>query len=332
MATSVHIKQLVESSAILSDAERKEWLDLLPYMNDKQQSELLLILQPNPLPDSAGGRVVPPSLSPAQASQLPVPSQVSAFVPPVAPPTQPATPVNAVRPTQPAVATTVSAFLNKNFASELHRGSMPGTFKSASIPPSGDTQKMPSSLTQPPTNSEVITPVAPKLPEAVSGASIPVSATPKSSLPPFGMVQQQKNQPITGSSLVMSQPKDLPVAAAVQEPDLHVAPMPDEPMVHARSLEAVRMLNVTTLRGSGVMNVESELKVLCEKFGYFSVQFAFEQSPLYQAYVAVGARILKEHRTFEEVQAALAAAGRPYLTKPEFEEFSDLIRRLKAHP
>jgi hypothetical protein len=79
------------------------------------------------------------------------------------------------------------------------------------------------------------------------------------------------------------------------------------------------------------MNIETELKVLCEKFGYFSVQFAFEQSPLYQAYVAVGARILKDHQTFEEVQAALASAGRPYLAKPEFEEFSDLLRRLKGH-
>lgn len=313
MATSPQIKQLIETSSVLSEAERKEWLDLLPYMNDKQQSELLLILQPNTPSDSMGSGGTPPSLPPVQPAPSPVSAQVSVPISPIAPPSQTTAPVSAVSPMQPAVATTVSAFLSKNFASELHRGSMPGTFKPESSAPLDNLHTVQLPPVSFPLKSVTDTP--PLVQQVVK---------PNVGLPSFGTLQQQK----TPSSIEQSDVSEIMKELAV----LDVPPAHDEPVVHARSLEAVRMLNVATLRGSGVVNVESELKVLCEKFGYFSVQFAFEQSPLYQAYVAVGARILKEHHTFEEVQAALAAAGRPYLTKPEFEEFSDLIRRLKGHP
>lgn len=66
------------------------------------------------------------------------------------------------------------------------------------------------------------------------------------------------------------------------------------------------------------------------KYGNFSIQFALEHSPLYQTYLAVGSRVLKEHKSFEAVEEALSTSGRPYLTKPEFEEVNDLLQRLKA--
>lgn len=46
--------------------------------------------------------------------------------------------------------------------------------------------------------------------------------------------------------------------------------------------------------------------------------------------LAVGSRVLKEHKSFEAVEEALSTSGRPYLTKPEFEEVNDLLQRLKA--
>lgn len=325
MDASAHIKQLIESSTVLSEVERKEWLDLLPFMNDKQQSELLLILQP-PVSDT------PPTAPPASA---PVSSSVQS-VPPVSPaPVTPASSAAAVPSTtvEPlssvsganvsAPATTVSAFLNKNFASELHRGSIPGSFQPESITQPSQSPPSPSFKT-----SDTAS-VKSSNPTQANSTSV---LSPTASFPPFGTVKQQKNEASTAPFVPppTQKPRDLlvsamPTAGGEDLPEQH------EPVINVQSLEAVRMLNVATLRGRGVMNIETELKTLCEKFGYFSVQFAFEQSPLYQAYIAVGARILKDHQTFEEVQAALAAAGRPYLAKPEFEEFSDLLRRLKGH-
>lgn len=320
MATSVNIKQLIENSAVLSEAERKEWLDLLPFMNDKQQSELLLILQPNGLQQQATSTVSTPA--------PPAPSSPAAVVPPpVLPPLPTLNPVSStvsgpvIAPAPPA-ATTVSAFLNKNFSSELHRGSIPGTFK-------------PEAVGSVPVQAEKVSPPVqiPHKPEPVSQGFAPISQPAAPFMPPFGAVPEQK---VVGQSSPLVSaigPKSggLPVSAAGSSLEKDLPPEPQEPVISALSLEAVRMLNVATLRAKGVMSIETELKALCGKFGYFSVQFAFEQSPLYQAYVAVGARILKDHQTFEEVQAALASAGRPYLTKPEFEEFSDLLRRLKGH-
>lgn len=319
MATSINIKQLIESSAVLSETERKEWLDLLPFMNDKQQSELLLILQPSPA-------VVEPE---HKLSAAPPASQVQTPAP-----APPPAPVVSHTPDQipPATATTVSAFLNRNFASELHRGSIPGTFRPEDVSSSVESSKVRPSQLQPLQKPEAAPLTAPKPNEVPVATHNPAVLAQKPPLSSFGAVPQQKSSTATVGSRVSEIPQVQPVAEGVREAVPNGVSAVDEPVVHARSLEAVRMLNVTTLRGSGVVNVESELKALCEKFGYFSVQFAFEQSPLYQAYIAVGARILKEHRTFEEVQAALASAGRPYLTKPEFEEFSDLIRRLKGHP
>lgn len=321
MDASAHIKQLVESSAVLSEAERKEWLDLLPFMNDKQQSELLLILQP-PVTGDAGA-IISASSSPVQpALSVPSTPPVSASVIGQS--------MNAVPPDAPganlppASATTVSAFLNKNFASELHRGSMPGSFKTESIAQPSQTQSLSS-----PTLPETTPAAQVKFADPVRATSAP--ASPAASLPSFGTIKEQKKTSTSPAVPPLAQKQDgplgsvLPTAAGVDAPEQR------EPVINVQSLEAVRMLNVATLRGKGVMNLETELKGLCEKFGYFSVQFAFEQSPLYQAYIAVGARILKDHQTFEEVQAALAAAGRPYLAKPEFEEFSDLLRRLKGH-
>lgn len=306
MVTSVQIKQLIENSTVLSAAERKEWLDLLPFMNDKQQSELLLILQTN-------GEQAPTPAAPIPVTEsLHSATTVSAMAPPAS------HEVAAERPLQPE-ATTVSAFLNKNFASELHRGSMPSFVQSTAIhavPNSAESLSSGSGL--PKVESAVQAP-EPKLQQP---------AIPTASLHNAPVERAVSAQSISSTS-VGSKAGGLPVSAAAHAVELF--PEAQEPVISARSLESVRMLNVTTLRAKGVMNIETELKVLCEKFGYFSVQFAFEQSPLYQAYVAVGARILKDHQTFEEVQAALASAGRPYLAKPEFEEFSDLLRRLKGH-
>lgn len=318
MATSAQIKQLVETSSALSEAERIEWLDLLPYMNDKQQSELLLILQPG---GSPGSQAVTPPLAPVAFAPSGSSAVAHSSVVSLGPDSLPMG--GGVRPVaQPPAATTVSAFLHKNFASELHHGSIPGTFKPEVVNPTlAQIDKTPLPMSAPPmTEPELQHPVL---------APQPTVPSP----PLFGVIPEQKVAAETKIIVSAAAPErgGLPVSAAGLSPGDAVPPELIEPVISAQSLEAVRMLNVATLRAKGVMSIETELKALCGKFGYFSVQFAFEQSPVYQAYIAVGARILKDHQTFEEAQAALASAGRPYLTKPEFEEFSDLLRRLKGH-
>jgi hypothetical protein len=114
--------------------------------------------------------------------------------------------------------------------------------------------------------------------------------------------------------------KDVPLPEAV----------PEEVIATPKNLEDVRRLNTATLRGRGALTIENELKVLCKKFGYFSILFALEHSPLYQTYTAVGARVLKDGQSFERAQESLAKSGRPYLTKPEFEEVNDLLQHIKS--
>ena len=103
----------------------------------------------------------------------------------------------------------------------------------------------------------------------------------------------------------------------------------EEVMPETKSLEDAGRLNVATLRGRGTVTVEAELVALCKKFGYFSVLFALESSPLYKTYLNSGNSALQNHESYEQAETKLSSAGLPYLTKPEFEEVNDLLQRLK---
>lgn len=310
------VRELVRTSGNLTDSERQEWLSLLSFMNDKQLSELATVLQSEsvearPAKSSIPVKVVSAIAAPAPELDLPAPTLPRA-VPaqlPIAAGSQPN-------------ANSVSAFIDRNFAAALHRNPIP----SAPVPSST------ASSVVPPAKISNVSDIAQKI-EIKN--NIPETAeviAPTISLP------LRPQSPLVAPPITMQEPAihalepAIPPLPPVMQPseDQGIVELVEEVVAPAKNLEDVRRLNVTTLRGRGVLGIEKELKGLCQKFGYFSVQFALEHSPLYQTYLAVGSRVLQQHQSFEGVQAELSTSNRPYLTKPEFEEINDLLQRIKS--
>jgi hypothetical protein len=309
-------RELVKTSTHLSAAERTEWLDLLPFMNDKQVVELLAVLaspvvsRPTAaLPAGPEEKDLPAPARPLLGSATNIGRERGEPAPKSS-----ASPVAAPAANQKLVpkshgtlvtgegANTVSAFLDRNFATTLHR--QPES-KSSSSP-----------IAKPATKETGAPSVRPL-------SDIAPKQSPLSPAPPQ---QRPASPPVAQSSV----PAGSGVVSQSVTPDEGAALITEEVVNSLKSLEDVRRLNVATLRGRGALTIEGELKALCTKFGYFSVQFALEHAPLYQTYLAVGSRVLKNHEPFENVQAELSTAGRPYLTKPEFEEVNDLLQRIKS--
>lgn len=288
-----HARTLVQSSPSLTAPEREEWLSLLPFMSDKQLLELCTVLESRPEERVA----VSPRRVPVRTSQpaLPQPPEELDLPAPAAKNTKAAASSSAAK--KPVSGqnqqNSVSAFIDRNFSAALHRTGGPV----ADIVP-------------PPVRSSRPAPSA-----------VPVSA-------PVAPIPSAPEQPATESSASTS------VLAAASAP-LPVDPAPAQPVweevvVRLKSLEDVRRLTVATLRAKGTEFLEEGLKSLGTRYGYFSVQLALEQSPLYQTYLSLGARVLQDHAQFESLQNELSAAGKPYLAKTEFEEMSDLLQRIKG--
>ncbi len=320
------VRELVRTSANLTEAERTEWLSLLSFMNDKQLSDLSAILQSTTPSKEVDKVSVPVKVvsAPAQISapeaELDLPAPHIPVQNPVTPPISPVT----------AGANTVSAFINRNFATALHRTPVPEAASVETIqkPLAAPARVDPSHETSAPAAIKMggMSDIAPKIPAAapIFPVSPAVEAPPTISLPTVSEPGPVNTlQDAAGSAAPTFQFTPEAGGSVVSEPAEEVVPPP-------KNLEEVRRLNVATLRGRGTLGIEAELKTLCQKFGYFSVQFALEHSPLYQTYLAVGSRVLQQHQSFEGVQAELASGNRPYLTKPEFEEINDLLQRIKS--
>lgn len=116
----------------------------------------------------------------------------------------------------------------------------------------------------------------------------------------------------------------------VEEEEVEEVPFVAEPIIKLTSLEDVKKLNIATLRGSGVINISQKLAELAGKNGYFSVVFAIEKSPLYHTYLSMGIKALRDQKSFEEVEQEMDKRTRQYMTKPEFEAFSDMLRKIRS--
>ncbi len=214
-----------------------------------------------------------------------------------------------------------------------------------SVPGAVSVAPVPTSAIAPASNpsnsiSEVLkrnTPVV-SLPKSYQSTISPVSVMPKAEQPEL----TKPKVPVKPASLSPLVPKLEPkpnlvakVSPVAKEAQVGAARLaqqqmvPEEVMPETKSLEDAGRLNVATLRGRGTVTVEAELVALCKKFGYFSVLFALEQSPLYKTYLTSGNSALQDHVTFEQAETKLSSSGQPYLTKPEFEEVNDLLQRLK---
>lgn len=288
-----HARTLVQTSASLSPSERQEWLSLLSFMSDKQLLELCTVLESQPTPEPAPvAKRVKVTTGPKGLPQPPEELDLPAPQAYLSKPTMPAVQDKVpAKSTKAAEQNSVSAFINRNFAQTLHR--TPGPV--ADIVPPVPAQRQ-AAQSQP-----------------VSVMSEPVPTPGVTSVAPAAM-----STPV------------IPVASGTVQETAPVQPVWEEVVVRLKSLEDVRRLTVATLRAKGTEFLEEGLQSLGTRYGYFSVQLALEQSPLYQTYLSLGARVLQDRAQFESLQNELSAAGKPYLAKTEFEEMSDLLQRIKG--
>ncbi len=139
---------------------------------------------------------------------------------------------------------------------------------------------------------------------------------------------------VPSNSVSMAVPKapvrpEVPVTSTSISLDFLPEASTEEVLSNIKNLEDTRKINVATFRSLGAEGVQEVLNKLCEKFGYFSLQFALEHSPLYQTYLIVGSKSLKGAQTFDQTKAELDSKGKSYLTKEEFEQVSDILQKLK---
>lgn len=289
-----HARTLVQTSASLSAEERQEWLSLLPFMSDKQLLELCTVLESSqPVTPTAPEKKRIPVTGGRKA--LPQPPDELDLPAPHTPAAQPASgrpaTVSQKQSASSSGQNTVSAYINRNFAQALHRA--PGPV------------------------ADIVPPVSPQRP-AVAPQPKPTAVEP---------VRAPLGEP-PARTVPVPVPAAVPEVAVTEA--LPVQPVWEEVVPRLKSLEDVRRLTVATLRAKGTEFLEEGLKGLGVRYGYFSVQLALEQSPLYQTYLSVGAKVLQDHAQFESLQNELSSSGRPYLAKTEFEEMSDLLQRIKG--
>ncbi len=276
-----HARILVETSPNLSDAERAEWLSLLPLMSDKQLLELCTVLEPKPeLPEAPVVKRIPVQTAARLGAappelDLPAPAQKPEVVTPAAGTSQ----------------NSVSAFLDRNFATTLHRS-----------------------------------PVADIAQPSASGRTVLIN-----NIPVTAPVRAEQKAVLQVERVENPQTLQQPVVAAPVETQKEFLDTSTEVLEQVRSLEDMSRINLVTLQARGMGFVQQAFAQLAQRFGYFSVQLAFERSPLYKTYLAVGARILREHVTFEALEAELVAAGKAVLRKQDFEALSDFLQQAKSN-
>jgi hypothetical protein len=365
-----NLKILIKESGALSLVEQEEWLSLLPFMNDKQLMSLEAMLASvgskisirQPVPVKVTKKNTDESTAQVELSDF-----GSLPTPPLPPAYMKAVQADAPELTRgESKATSVGDFIKQNF-SEVSGGvksEEKASVQSAESLATG--AKRPLELTRPKATSvhpelpAIPSPVPhsqakpiPPLPEpkAEKPASLVATAQVAARLQPQRAEQAKAVKPgLDREEALISGPKQSTTQVPLQakEPALvskTETPIPEvaqegvaseeltfvaEPIIKLSSLEDVKKLNVATLRGSGAINISQRLRELSDKHGYFTVEFALEASPLYKAYLAIGSKALKEQKTFEEVEQEMDKDKSQYITKPEFEAFTDMLRKLRS--
>ncbi len=327
-----NLKILIRESGALSLAEQEEWLGLLPFMNDKQLASLESML--SGYSGRAGVRQkVPVNVENSKNFDGAGLAQAPSVLPePPTPPTemveklisheqagQPKTPPS--DPKARLAGPTIDEFLQKHYT-PLYEPKK--TSQNVPVPTKPEAGVM--------STSKIDTaPVKPSAKEKFSGR--PLEPLSKPAPKAAAKIELPSNPPASTLAHKVELPsKTLPDQASQ---DLEVKPKEEEkytfePIVNISKLDDVKSLNVATLRGVGVINLTQKLKALCDKHGYFAVLFILEASPLYQTYLDCGLVALKSQKTYEEAEVGIEQSGKPYLTKPEFEAFSDLLRKIQA--
>lgn len=114
----------------------------------------------------------------------------------------------------------------------------------------------------------------------------------------------------------------MPAVRPIKRPAGSSAPVVPEKFT---SVDELATLTSVSLQKSGLEPVAAGIKNLAALTGIYEVMFALEKSPLYQAYIATGLKLLKDQTAFEDI-----AGDNGYLNREDFESVSDLLRKVQA--
>ncbi|GEM_PF-4148724 len=98
-----------------------------------------------------------------------------------------------------------------------------------------------------------------------------------------------------------------------------------------KNIADIAALDIRVFRSFDLLPLVEALRVIVRSIGYFDVLFALEQSPLYKTYLYMGNKILEENLAYSQLEIMMQTDGKNYLTKPEFEKFTDILRKIQVN-
>jgi len=350
------IKGLVNTSPILSLAERAEWLALLEVMNDKQLGELERILagsqqsaiktitfplnqssnsgsgQASPLPSGEGIKQGLPSLGKPRDDLRQMPklshimnlpklgdfNQASKMAPAVPPP-----------PAQkkPSIfASRLKAIFQEKelppgYAElELTQGEADKSQKSKVESGKGETEKNQGQKVQ----AVAPKPFFPVKENPLVSPQIVKPLPPKVPIPP-------KPKIVSSTATDLPALKPLKITAPSPEATQQISSKPDLPDLpdsrQINDLQDLAMFEPKTLQETSLDALAKKIKSLVGKYGYFEVIFNIEKSRAYKSYIGTGLKLLSDRSSFEN----LGGGGKgEYLSKEQFEKFADLLAKIQT--
>lgn len=353
-----HLTQLIKTSPILNAQEREEWLMLLELMNDKQVGELERILAPAPavVPKPAPARPVAPA-------SLPMKHIVNM---PKAAPTAPTAQAKPDK-TFSKFAEHLNQILaekdlpvGEKAPLDLPKGEAKVSAPVAPkpVPPQPQPQQQPKSSIYDIMPVVVEQPIylkktlPPKMASASSEDSDSFVQSPEVSGKIINKILDSEkrtlptvNEPepamadLTDIESLKIKPKGTPglqnnsqlFQSAVMRPatsaSAEVASQPAElsPEIKLEEPADAAELTLSGWRQENPLAFINRLKKIVAKRGYYEVIFNLQKSPLYSAYIDSGLKSLAAAagQNFE-------ALGENYMSKKQFEDFTDLLRELQV--
>jgi hypothetical protein len=312
------IKNLIAFSKLLQPDEKTTWLESLPVMNDKQLSDLVTILS---APSSS---VVIAKLP--ETPQRPKPGPISAVLKPVA--SAPLTanrlhhitnlPNNLGAPQQ-TLSSQVKTFRHED------KGQATGAFAKnlAQVMTEKELESgqedSAHQLNSPARPSIATAPLASINARPNLTAGLPLV---KAVLKPMSSVHLQKvvtKQTDYSALLKHSSLSELPQKMEVAKTNFS-----SEVPLELKSLEDVEHLNRSTVMSLGKDDLLEAMRSLVKKFGYFSVLFLLEKSPLYEEYMKAGKQALMH----SDPNTTANLGG---MSKTDFEAVIDVLRATQVN-
>lgn len=314
------IKNLIAFSKLLQPDEKTTWLESLPVMNDKQLSDLVTILS------------------------VPASSVVMAKLPET---TQRPKPLSASMPLQSAAVAPLTANRLHHITNLPNNLGAPQQTFSPQVKSfrhedkSQTKENFAKTLTQAMTEKELQSgqeDFAHQLSSPVKNTLPPASLT---STPPLKPIYQQVATPLVKPAPKPLMPVHLQKVVAKQTDYsalLEHAPsgQPSQKMevtktvfssnapLELKSLEDVGHLNRSTVMSLGKDDLLEAMRSLVKKFGYFSVLFLLEKSPLYAEYMKAGRQAL-----LHSDPNTTPSLGE--MTKTDFEAVIDVLRATQVN-